>query len=365
MKSEQIAKLAGVSRSTVSKVLHNYPEIPEVTRQKVLKIVQEQGYRPNVMSQALKGFSPKVIGVYFFARVNEDHYYEVINTHYDGSLLRSITMEAKKRDYSIMYDVILSSEPVDKVVANINNAFASHSISLAVFIGLDNGCDFIDDIAYTGRHVIVIDKECDTSKGIRTLFCNNFNAAITACNHLKDNGFAKIMHVAGDLGKHSGRMRRDGYLSFIANHKDQPGFDYEPLVMPGTFSMEHGYRIGIRFLEEKLYERYNGIMCGCDMIAVGFLKCIRESKPDLVDQLGIIGFDNEVIDRYVSPAISTLTVDYRNFARFIFDLEQNYDNFEGGLSVQIEQELIVRDSSRPAAKRNYDNIPIAELIKVN
>ena len=82
MNSTQIAKLAGVSRSTVSKVLHDYPDIPEETKQRVLDIIKKYNYKPNVASQALRGISPKVIGVYFSTCFDLPSYSR-INSHYD------------------------------------------------------------------------------------------------------------------------------------------------------------------------------------------------------------------------------------------------------------------------------------------
>ena len=97
-------------------------------------------------------------------------------------------------------------------------------------------------------------------------------------------------------------------------------------------------------------------MCGCDMMGVGFIKCLREHAPELIEKIGLIGFDNETVDIYITPALSTMAPDYRNFARFIFDLEQNFELFKGGVSVKIEQDLIERDSSRPSHKRKYNDL---------
>lgn len=351
MNSEQIAKLAGVSRSTVSKVLHNYPDIPEETKKRVFKIVHEYGYKPNVMSQALKGISPKVIGVYFFIRLHESRF-DRLNAHYDTSMLTCIALEAKRRGYTVMYDVLMPEDGFDNIVRNINEAFESRRISVAVFIGLDDECNFIDDIAISGRHIILLDKHTDTSNGVRCIYSNDFNSSIRACDHLFANGFTRIMHITGDLTKLSGRMRRDGYLHAHTKLKMEHGIDYEPYVHEGRFTIEHGYNAGISYIEEKLYEKYNGITCGCDMIGIGFLKCLHERRPDLVEKVGVIGFDNEPVDLYMTPTLSTMSPDYRNFARFILDLEQNYEQFKGGISVKIEQDLVERDSSRPVERRS-------------
>lgn len=361
MNSTQIAKLAGVSRSTVSKVLHDYPDIPEETKQRVLDIVRQYNYKPNVASQALRGISPKVIGVYFSSRYNISEY-GLMNSHYDSSLLGAIVLEAKKSGYTVMADVILPDDKQDDIVNNINDAFDSHRISCAVFIGLDDASTFIPRIATNKRHIIVLDKNVDTSLGVRCLYSNDFNSAIRACEHLYHNGFKRLMHLSGDIEKLSGKMRRDGYYAACEKLKKEHGIDFEPHVIQGSFDLESGYQSGQIFIENRLYERYDGIMCGCDMICVGFIKCLRERMPELIDKLGFIGFDNEIVDVYITPSLSTMAPDYRNFARFIFDLEQNFDIFKAGVSVKIEQDLIERDSSRPLHLRNSDSIKQSSLV---
>lgn len=355
MNSTQIAKLAGVSRSTVSKVLHDYPDIPEETKQRVLDIIKKYNYKPNVASQALRGISPKVIGVYFSTSFDLPSYAR-INSHYDSSLLTAIVLEAKRCGYTVMYDVILPEENEDEVVNSINDAFDSHRISCAVFIGLNDGSNFIPRIATNKRHIIVLDKTVDTSLGVRCLYSNDYNSAIRACEHLYDNGFTRLMHLGGDIEKLSGKLRRDGYFAACEKLKKEHGIDFEPYVFEGRFSIESGYQAGRIFIENKLYERYDGIMCGCDMMGVGFIKCLREHAPELIEKIGLIGFDNETVDIYITPALSTMAPDYRNFARFIFDLEQNFELFKGGVSVKIEQDLIERDSSRPSHKRKYNDL---------
>ena len=362
MNSTQIAKLAGVSRSTVSKVLHNYSDIPEETKKRVLEIIKKYNYRPNVASQALRGINPKVIGVYFLSRLDAG-VFERMNSHYDSSMLTCITIEAKRRGYTIMYDVLLPNGTEDDIVDSINNAFDSHTISCAVFIGLDDKCNFIPRIAMKNRHIIVLDKHVDTSLGVRCLYSNDFNSAVRACEHLYNNGFTRILHLTGDLVKLSGKMRRDGYYHACEILKEKHGATFEPHVIEGRYSIEHGYMAGRIFIENKLYERYNGIMCGCDMIGVGFIKYLREQAPELIDKVGVIGFDNETVDLYMTPALSTMAPDYRNFARFIFDLEQNFEQFKGGVSVKIEQDLIERDSSRPSNLRLNKDLPLDEFIE--
>lgn len=357
--STQIAKLAGVSRSTVSKVLHNYKGIPEETKQKVLQVVKEYDYRPNTMSQALRGICPKVIGVYFYEELTYSYLLkqELLFSHYNMALLNSIAIEAKKFGYTVVYELLYSTESDQAIASKINEAFDARKISCAAFVGLTDKAHFVAQIAKPERHIILLDKEEDTTSGVRCLFSNDFRSAELACEHLWKNGFTRLMHISGEQIKRSGVDRKEGYLSFMRKLKAHGQDTCEPCVILGSFSVENGYAAGERFIKEKLYETYNGVLCGCDMVAIGFLKYMRENAPQLVDHLGIIGFDNELVDQYFTPSLSTMAPNYRSFAHMIFDLEQNYEEFKGGMSLKLDHELIERDSSRPLARRNYKWIP--------
>lgn len=353
MNSEQIAKLAGVSRSTVSKVLHDYRDVSPKTRQHVLAVMQENGYKPNVMSQALKGISPKVIGLYFYTRLynNKDPY--EFKAHYDTALLASITLEAKKRGYAIMFELLLSSDNEKQIVNNINDAFDGRRICAAILVGLDDNSNFIDKIARYNRHIIVLDKEVDTLNGVRCIFSNDFNSARHATNHLFAQGFKNVMHISGDLKKLSGRERYLGYLDAMSRYNKEHNTDLKPYVHEGIFTHEHGYEAAREYMEKKLYETYDAVVCACDAIAIGFLKYLNEHCAQMINKVGLIGFDDEPMDLYVMPSISTMSVNFNSLARIIFDLEQNYEDHKGGLSIKFDHDLIERDSSRLDEHRSH------------
>ena len=98
------------------------------------------------------------------------------------------------------------------------------------------------------------------------------------------------------------------------------------------------------------------------MIAIGFFKRLQEMRPDLIDQLGIIGFDNELVDQYFTPSISTMSPNYRSFAHMIFDLEQNYEEFKCGMTLRLDHVLVERDSSKPLEQRTTSRSRIARQL---
>lgn len=345
MNSEQIASLAGVSRSTVSKVLHNYPDIPEATRQRVLKVVQEHNYRPNTMAQALKGISPKVISVYLYTSAQLNPELEV-SSNYNMSLLVNLALESRKRGYSVNVEVLSSRDKPKDIISQIAESFKARRTGTAVFVGLNDECEFIRDIINMQYHVIVLDKIIDTTGGARSIFANDNKSARLACEFLYKQGYESLLHVSGDTRKLAGKERCNGYLEAVREHGGQ-----KPLVLKGDFTYNEGYNRGETFVQDKLYDKYDGILFGNDMMAHGFIDYLREHKPDLVPQIGMVGFDNDPLDLFKKPTLSSMAMDFANLSHIILNLEQNYEQYSGGISLNIDHQLIKRDSSLPKAER--------------
>lgn len=345
MNSEQIAKLAGVSRSTVSKVLHNYPDIPEATRKRVLKVVQEHNYRPNTSAQALKGLSPRVISVYLYTSDEINPQLE-FSSNYNMSVLVNLAIETRKRGYALNVEVISKKDKPKDIITQVGESFKTRRTGTAVFVGLNDECEFIRDIIEMQHHVIVLDKIIDTTGGARSIFANDAKSAKYACNYLYKQGYESIMHVSGDIRKLSGQERYNGYLEAIRAHGNN-----EPKVLHGEFSYNDGYCNGQVFIKEKLYEKYDSILFGNDMMAHGFIDYLRESKPELIPITGMIGFDNDPLDLYKKPTLSTMAMDFANLAHIILNLEQNYEQYSGGISLNIDHQLISRDSTLPKGER--------------
>lgn len=345
MNSEQIASLAGVSRSTVSKVLHNYPDIPESTRQRVLRVVQEHNYRPNTMAQALKGIAPKVISVYLYTAETVNPERES-TSNYNMSVLVSLASECRKRGYSVNVEVISKRDRPKDIISQVTESFKAKRTGTAVFVGLNNECSFIEDIIKLPHHVIVLDKVIDTTSGARSIFANDASSAKHACDFLYKQGYNSIMHVSGDVRKMSGKERYNGYIAAVLEQGR-----HEPKVLNGNFGYTDGYQNGKVFLEEKLFEQYDAILFSNDMMAHGFVDFLREHSPDLIPGIGMIGFDNDPLDLYKKPNLSTMAMDFANLAHIILNLEQNYEQYSGGISLNIDHQLIQRETSLPKSER--------------
>src|SRR5690554_5964462 len=99
MRSEDIAKLAGVSRSTVSRVLNNYPDIPQITRDKVLKIIEEYNYEPNTSARALAGKAMNTIGFFVVSLDDQDNMNRIYQNNYFAPFVDAVIDTANGAGY--------------------------------------------------------------------------------------------------------------------------------------------------------------------------------------------------------------------------------------------------------------------------
>ena len=106
MKSEDIAKIAGVSRSTVSRVINNYPNVPESTRAKVMEVINEYNYSPNAFARTLAGKKSETIGIFFIIDdINEEMPRLVYNDFYTA-YLDAIVDIANSKGYYVLVQTI-------------------------------------------------------------------------------------------------------------------------------------------------------------------------------------------------------------------------------------------------------------------
>ena len=136
MNSSDIAKIAGVSRSTVSRVINNYPNVPEETKAKVLKVIREYDYVPHASARMLAGVKNRIIGLFIIDIVPRKEIIKnrITKSPYYLELTSSIIEYASERGYKILVDIIHNEEGYQQ----IKESFYNKTISGGIFIGENN-----------------------------------------------------------------------------------------------------------------------------------------------------------------------------------------------------------------------------------
>lgn len=271
-----VARIAGVSKSTASRALSGSGYVSEPTRQKVQRAASDIGYVVSANAASLVTGKTLNVGVvipfinrWFFAEVLEGIESSLIRAGYDLTLYRLSTDPAQRRR---VFDYFLVRKRVDAVIA-VGIELATHEIDLLHSLA--------KPIVGLGGHI----------EGIATLSVNDVEIARLATSHLLSLGHRRIMHLGGDQNEQMDfrvhAQRLSGFTRALreAGIEDHDDFRAVPFSIPG------GYEVGLQVLADPR-TRPTAIMAGCDEIAIGVILAARQLGIQVPSQLSVIGIDD-------------------------------------------------------------------------
>ena len=342
MKSNDIAKIAGVSRSTVSRVINNYPNVPEETRQKVLKVIKEYDYVPHASARMLAGAKNKVIGL-FIIDINERQNgmkNRITRSPYFLEFTSSVIERASENGYKVLVQIIHNIEGYTQ----IKECFYNKMISGGIFIGENNNDEMIKKIINEGYKVALIDQDVtkneDYSKCI-VVNADNFKGAYDATKYLIDNNHRKIAHITGDIGKLSSIERIEGYKKALKDSNIPINNDF---IIESKFREESGYESAKQLLSQK--DKPTAIFASNDNIAIGVMRAIKEINLEVPQDISVIGFDDIEQCKYVNPPLTTIKMDLVKMADITTDsiINSIEDKENECTKYTVGVELIERES---------------------
>lgn len=328
---KEIAKLAGVSQATVSKILNNYSDVSEKTRRKVLKIVEETGYHPTFTAQKLSAKNTQLIGVVYAGEINADlthpFFVEVINAF-------------KKQIGELGYDLMIFS----------NEKFRQsneHYLTRARYFQLD-GCIIINGVGIESA-ITELDQSQLPCIGVDIalsgsnsgyIMTDNLRASAMVVEHFYLLGYRSIAFISGQRNSDIANLRKQG---FIRSMKQFGMRVREEWIQYGDYNEQSGYESMLRLLDQRPYPR--AVYAISDMMAFGAIRAIRDRGLSVPEDIAVVGFDDIVAARFSYPALSTIRQDKQKIGKLaaymLFDLINNQVK---STKVMVEPQLIVRDS---------------------
>lgn len=299
MNSKEIAKLAGVSRSTVSRVINNYSNVPEETRRRVMEVVEKYKYVPHASARILAGGDSGIIGFFMIDKKNDTAGHKVRMSSYFIPFLVGVIDTANQCGYNVLVSTIDKSSGYKSV----RNMFYNKTISGGIFIGQVDDPE-IDAIIEEGYKTVVIDRLSSDIKrypnNIIIINADNFAGAYQATQYLISLGHKKIAHVTGYAGQLSTVERIEGYKKALCDHNIE--FD-NSLLVKGNFIEEGGYTATLKLLQKK---RPTAIFYGNDSMALGGIRAIKELGMRVPDDISVVGFDDIEAASFCHPALTTV-----------------------------------------------------------
>lgn len=322
-----VARIAGVSYQTVSRVLNNSDAIKPTTRQRVLEVIDEIGYRPNQAARALVTSKSRTLGVLTSQ-----------SAHYGPSTsLASIESAARHAGYMVstaslsMSDRASITEGLDHLVSQAIEGLVVIAPQVRVF----------EVIAELALDVPIVTLDSTGRDAPRSLSVDQIAGARMATRHLIDLGHHNIVHVAGPQDWIEAEARMTGFLDVIgeADLRTHPPF-------LGDWTADFGYHVGRELVS---FRDFSAVFAANDQMALGLIHAFRDAGLDVPRDVSVIGFDDIPEARHYWPPLTTVHQDFAELGRRAVALL--VQQLEGGAGTevpdQILPELVVRESTAP------------------
>lgn len=290
-----VAKKAGVSPSTVSRVISNSPRISKATKEKVHKCMDELGYYPNVIARSLAKNKTGNIGVIMPTR-SEDIF---LNPFFPEAL-RGIVKSAANSGYDILLSTNTELENELNSIKNLTRGSRVDGIVLMSSKIDDESIDYLSSIDFPFS---LIGSPYKADNGINHVDNDNFMAAYELTRYLTLMGKKNIAMIAADPSLMVTKKRIEGYKKAIEeSHLD---FDEGQLFI-GSFDEETGYKYGREILE--LNPRPDAVIVTDDLVAFGAIQVLESLNIGIPKDIAVASFNNSVLSRYSQTPFTSVDV---------------------------------------------------------
>ena len=289
---EEIARLAGVSRSTVSRVVNDDPRVSDSARERVNEVIRTHNYQPNAAARSLASRRTRMIGLRIPGEVSF-----IFGDPYFPVLVQGVVDACNEADYGLMLMMEPENDPVsaERIYQRVIRGRHIDGVILSTSI---IGDPFAGRVAADGMPAVMIGRH----PTLPTVDIDNAGAAKGAVQHLIDHGYRQIAHISGPRNIAAANERAEGYETALT----EAGIPIDStLVEPGDFS-EHSGALAMRQLLDRSKGRPDAVFVGSDTMAAGALRAIYESGLRVPDDIAVFGFDGLQHQILRHPNLSTV-----------------------------------------------------------
>lgn len=295
MNIKEVAQMAGVSYGTVSRVLNGHPEVNESTRQRVLQIIKDVGYRRNRAATTLVTSRSTSIGI---VTDGSPRFGPV------GTLL-ALENVARQKGYSTT--VASVEPPYEDSIPNALNTLEDLGVDGIIVIA--PVVSMAAAVWHATRRVPLemIAAGVSSTPDVFTYSENQELGARLATQHLINLGHTDIGHIAGSMEWFDGRVRKRGWEAALHDAGLKPG-----LCLEGDWSPKWAYETGLRLVKENRVPQ--AIFAASDHTALGLIRAFAENGVRVPDDVSIVGFDDIEGSDYFLPPLTTVRQDFTSLA---------------------------------------------------
>ncbi len=320
-----VAKLAGVSYQTVSRVLHDSPHVRSETRQRVLDAIRELDYRPSSVAQALVTGRSMTLGVVSFDTT----------LYGPASTLLGVEEAAHDAGYgvSIASLKLLSRGPVVAAVQRLRD----QGVDGIVVVAPQKAA--VDALRHIASDVPVVAVEAGPDDSVPVVAVDQLGGATAATRHLLELGHRTVWHIAGPADWPEAEQRIDGWRSTL----EAAGAQVPPLLR-GDWSARSGHQLASKLVRTP---GLTAVFAGNDQMALGLLSYLHENGREAPRDISIVGFDDIPEAAYFTPPLTTVRQNFAEVGRrcLYLLLGQIESGNRSWSRVVVPTELVLRKSA--------------------
>jgi len=328
---KDIAKMAGVSPGTVSKIINNYSGISQKTKKKVMTIIEETGYQPSFSAKALATKKSDLIGLIYAGKVNVD-----INHPFFNEVINSF-----KREIGLLgYDILLfSNEQFKRENESYLSRCRHFQLDGCLIIAGEEIESSITDLDNSDVPCIGIDMQL-TGPRSSYVMTDNYKISSIVIEHLYLNSIREIAFIGGSPDSVIAGLRTDGFLKTVK----QFGLSIkEDWIKFGDFTEDSGYQAMKDILAQKPFPQ--AVFASSDMMAFGAIRACKETGFVVPDDIKIIGCDDIEACRFSEPTLTTVKQDKEKLGKMAAFMLNDLISGASELDpVLVDPELALRKS---------------------
>jgi LacI family transcriptional regulator len=345
---QQVARLAGVSEATVSRVLNGVGPVKEATKQRVLAAAAELGYVPSALAQQFARKKSGNLGVVLphMAKVS------LFSTYYFSEMLSGIGSEVQASGN----DLLLLFREADQP-RNYTALFQSQKIDALIVLGArDIELDRIalEELAREGYPFCILNQRYGprgSDSPFLSVDADHWSGSQEAVRHLIDIGCRRIAFINGPEQYSNSMDRREGYLSVLA----QSGLPIEQqLLLTGNYSRKSGYELANQLTELICSGQVDSVFAANDRMAIGAMQGLREHGLEAGRDYALCGYDDADAARMASPQLTSVAVPFQEMGRKAASLVLGggSEGTNASRSTVLPVQLVIRESTGGQHRRS-------------
>ncbi|MEK3805767.1 MULTISPECIES: LacI family DNA-binding transcriptional regulator [unclassified Metabacillus] len=325
---EDVARLAGLSRTTVSRVINNHPYVSDSKKKVVLEAMDELGYVPNSSARSLRNQKTEIIAV-FIPRV--------LNPFF-SQFIESLEMASSARNYQLIVCQTQYSKTKELTYLNL---LKTKQVDGVILASLENDWSKIEP--FTDYGPIVLCNEFEEDASVPMIRLDQTFGGYIATKHLIEQGHTHIGYCCGGHRSNVAKERERGFRQALK----EAGLTFdENAAFRNAFNIEDGKRV---FHElAALENRPSALFTGADEVAAGVISEAKKNGWSIPSDLAVVGFDNQAITELLDPMITTVQQPVCEMAQKAMDImieKINRKSYAAREIYQFPLKLIIRDST--------------------